>query len=40
MNEFVGIVPFLRIAFAADTKTMCFHIAQSVFVFRTTCFRI
>ena len=29
MNEFVGTVPFLRIALGFDTKTMHFHIVQT-----------
>ena len=29
MNEFVGIVPFLRIALGFDMKTMHFHIAET-----------
>ena len=29
MNEFVGTVPFLRIALGFDMKTMHFHIART-----------
>ena len=29
MNEFVGIVTFLRIALGFDMKTMYFHIAET-----------
>ena len=29
MNEFVGTVPFLRMALGFDMKTMHFHIAQT-----------
>ena len=29
MNEFVGTVPFLRIALGFDMKTMHFHIAET-----------
>ena len=29
MNEFVGTVPFLKIALGFDMKTMHFHIAQT-----------
>ena len=29
MNEFVGTVPFLRIALGFDLKPMHFHIAQT-----------
>ena len=29
MNEFVGTVPFFRIALGFDKKTMHFHIAET-----------
>ena len=29
MNEFVGTVPFLRIALGVDMKTMHFHITET-----------
>ena len=29
MNEFVGTVPFLRIALGSDIKSMHFHIART-----------
>ena len=29
MNEFVGTVPFFRIALGFDMKTMHFHIAET-----------
>ena len=32
MNEYVGTVPFLRIALGFDMKTMHVHIAQTVFL--------
>ena len=40
MNEFVGTVPFLRIALGFDMKTMHFHITQTGLFFRTICFCI
>ena len=34
MNEFVGTVPFLRIALGFDIKTVNFHIAETVLFLR------